>query len=50
LKRFQLSKNEWELLEKLFPLSEVRYYLSWCTIVWCMFAGISDRDEANVTK
>jgi hypothetical protein len=24
LKRFQLSKNEWELLEKLFPLLEVR--------------------------
>jgi hypothetical protein len=24
LKRFQLLKNEWELLEKLFPLLEVR--------------------------
>jgi hypothetical protein len=24
LRRFQLSKNEWELLDRLFPLLEVR--------------------------
>jgi hypothetical protein len=29
LKRFQLTKQEWELLEKLFPLLEAS------TLIWC---------------
>jgi hypothetical protein len=49
LKRFKLSKQEWDLLSQLHPLLDVRVFPK----VMCMSymqAGISGGDEEDLTK
>lgn len=51
LRRFQLTKSEWDLLEKLFPFLEVIYSLliSVCRS-YPLCIGFSHRDEADLAK
>ena len=51
LKRFQLSKAEWDLLDKLFPLLEVSIAICpWCFNFWCVFVGFPHRNEEDLTE
>jgi hypothetical protein len=50
LRRFQLSKNEWELLDRLFPLLEVHTGTFPDTPWSDVFVGISDCNKEDVSK